>query len=87
MNFSVPKSVIQQLNQSMVNNRFQTHLQPKNVLSRVIKNKKIKKSFFQFQDKNKNKKNLLQKEKTKNVINQILIGLSIFGFTYSIIFK
>ena len=32
-------------------------------------------------------KNLLQKEKTKNVINQILIGLSIFGFTYSIIFK
>jgi len=31
--------------------------------------------------------NLLKKEKTKNIINQILIGLSIFGFTYSIIFK
>jgi len=31
--------------------------------------------------------NLLKKEKVKNTINQILIGLSIFGFTYSIIFK
>jgi hypothetical protein len=31
--------------------------------------------------------NLLKKEKMKNTINQILIGLSIFGFTYSIIFK
>ena len=31
--------------------------------------------------------NLLKKETVKNTINQILIGLSIFGFTYSIIFK
>lgn len=31
--------------------------------------------------------NLLKKEKMKNTINQILIGLSIFGFTYSLIFK
>lgn len=31
--------------------------------------------------------NLLKKEKVKNTINQILIGLSIFGFSYSIIFK
>jgi hypothetical protein len=31
--------------------------------------------------------NLLKKQKVKNTINQILIGLSIFGFTYSIIFK
>jgi len=31
--------------------------------------------------------NNLKKEKTKNIINQILIGLSLFGFTYSIIFK
>ena len=31
--------------------------------------------------------NLLKKEKVKNTINQILIGLSVFGFTYSIIFK
>lgn len=30
---------------------------------------------------------LLKKEKSKNTINQILIGLAIFGFTYSIIFK
>lgn len=34
-----------------------------------------------------NNNNLLKKEKVKNTINQILIGLSIFGFTYSIIFK
>ena len=34
-----------------------------------------------------NNANLLKKEKVKNTINQILIGLSIFGFTYSIIFK
>ncbi len=34
-----------------------------------------------------NNQNLLKKEKMKNTINQILIGLSIFGFTYSIIFK
>ena len=34
-----------------------------------------------------NNSNLLKKEKVKNTINQILIGLSIFGFTYSIIFK
>jgi len=34
-----------------------------------------------------NNQNLLNKEKMKNTINQILIGLSIFGFTYSIIFK
>lgn len=76
MNFSVPKSVIQQLNQSMVNNRFQTHLQPKNVLSRVIKNKKIKKSFFQFQDKNKNKKNLLQKENNPILANKEITSKS-----------
>ena len=31
--------------------------------------------------------NLLKKQKVKNTINQILVGLSIFGFTYSIIFK
>ena len=31
--------------------------------------------------------NLLKKEKMKNTINQILVGLSIFGFTYSLIFK
>ena len=30
---------------------------------------------------------LLKKEKVKNTINQILIGLSIFGFSYGIIFK
>ena len=29
----------------------------------------------------------LKKEKTKNTINQIFIGLSILGLTYSIIFK
>lgn len=29
----------------------------------------------------------LRKEKTKNTINQIFIGLSILGLTYSIIFK
>ena len=34
-----------------------------------------------------NNQNLLKKEKMKNTINQILIGLSIVGFTYSIIFK
>lgn len=34
-----------------------------------------------------NNAKLLKKEKVKNTINQILIGLSIFGFTYSIIFK
>jgi hypothetical protein len=34
-----------------------------------------------------NNNNLLKKEKVKNTINQILIGLSVFGFTYSIIFK
>lgn len=34
-----------------------------------------------------NNNNLLKKQKVKNTINQILIGLSIFGFTYSIIFK
>lgn len=34
-----------------------------------------------------NNAKLLKKEKVKNTINQILIGLSVFGFTYSIIFK
>jgi len=34
-----------------------------------------------------NNNNLLKKQKVKNTINQILVGLSIFGFTYSIIFK
>lgn len=34
-----------------------------------------------------NNTKLLKKEKVKNTINQILIGLSIFGFSYSIIFK
>lgn len=29
----------------------------------------------------------LKKEKTKNTINQIFIGLSILGLTYSVIFK
>jgi hypothetical protein len=34
-----------------------------------------------------NNNNLLKKQKVKNTINQILVGLSVFGFTYSIIFK
>lgn len=34
-----------------------------------------------------NNNNLLKKQKVKNTINQILVVLSIFGFTYSIIFK
>lgn len=35
----------------------------------------------------KNIEESLKKEKTKNSINQIFIGLSILGLTYSIIFK